>query len=69
MYGDLIRRELIPAMAEKGLIFLYDTLIPVEFHGQVAEYFLNKVAGYIYIVSVDSKTIFSRLIIIYTKLY
>ncbi|HTE24299.1 polyphosphate kinase 1 [Flavitalea sp.] len=58
MYGDLIRRELIPAMEENGLIFLYDTVIPGELHDQVADYFLNQVAGYIHIESVDSKSDF-----------
>ncbi|RYY15222.1 MAG: hypothetical protein EOO04_28960 [Chitinophagaceae bacterium] len=58
MYGDLIRNQLIPAMEARGLTFLYDAVIPNELHDQIADYFLNQVAGYIHIVSLDSPTAF-----------
>jgi polyphosphate kinase len=58
MYGNLIRRELIPALGEKGLFLLYDKIIPSELHEQLANYFLNKVAGYLHITSIDSKSDF-----------
>ncbi|MHA4847763.1 polyphosphate kinase 1 [Flavitalea antarctica] len=61
MYGDLIRMQLIPALLNEGLIFLYDTILPDELHAHLEDYFLKQVAGYIEIVSLQPNVDFFPL--------
>jgi polyphosphate kinase len=60
-YGNIIRTQLMPALAELNIRLMYDAVIPEALSGPVGEYFFNHVAGYLEIINLDEKSGFFPL--------
>lgn len=61
IYGDIVRTQLIPAMLESGYTLLYNVAIPGDLNDQITLYFLQRVAGYLEVVSLDANSGFFPL--------
>jgi len=46
-FGEVLRKQLIPALGEFGIRFIYGTPLPEEIQSEVTEVFFNRILGYL----------------------
>jgi polyphosphate kinase len=57
-YGQILRTQLLPALAEKGILLLYNKSIPESIAVAIREYFFTTIAAFLQPVYLSAKTAF-----------